>query len=267
VTDRPATQLAEQALERLRSLGPHGGAPFSSDLSVSEMVLVDEAGFDPLGLVAGSCVFHVGYSQWPMAGNSLELWVLSKAMSDARTLAMHRMEREAQQLGAAGVVGVRIEIDFEHWGEGLAEFVALGTAVRPRTKVAPGRPFTSDLSGQDFYVLLQAGYRPLGLVMGVCVWHVPRQSLARWLTGQGQNYELDNFTESFYRARELAMARMQHEAERLGAEGIVGVRIQEASHSWGSHTIEFLALGTAIGSVGGSPPAPDLVLPLDDAPS
>ncbi len=267
MTEQPATELADRALERLRSLQPRPGAAFSSDLSVSEMVLVDEAGFDPLGLVAGSCVFHVGYYQWPMAGDSLELWGLSRAMSAARTLAMQRMEHEAQQLGAAGVVGVRIEIDFEHWGEGLAEFVALGTAVRPRTGAARGRPFTSDLSGQDFYVLLQAGYHPLGLVMGVCVWHVPRQSLGRWLTGQGQNYELGNFTESFYRARELAMARMQEEAEQLGAEGIVGVRIQEASHAWGSHTIEFLALGTAIRSVSGSPSAPELVLPLDDAPS
>jgi hypothetical protein len=31
-----------------------------------------------------------------------------------------------------------------------------------------GRPFTSDLSGQDFWTLLQAGYAPLGMVMGTC---------------------------------------------------------------------------------------------------
>ena len=42
------------------------------------------------------------------------------------------------------------------------------------------------------------------------------------------------------------MNRMQAEAEALAATGIVGVRLEEKSHQWGSHTIEFLALGTAI---------------------
>lgn len=58
--------------------------------------------------------------------------------------------------------------------------------------------------------------------------------------------ELTNFTQALYEARELAMARMQEEAEALGAEGIVGVQLVEKSHFWGSHVIEFLALGTAV---------------------
>ena len=32
----------------------------------------------------------------------------------------------------------------------------------------------------------------------------------------------------------------------LSATGIVGVRLEEKSHMWGSHTIEFLSLGTAV---------------------
>ena len=43
-----------------------------------------------------------------------------------------------------------------------------------------------------------------------------------------------------------AMERMQSEAQTLSAEGIVGVDLQEKSHGWGSHTIEFFAVGTAI---------------------
>jgi uncharacterized protein YbjQ (UPF0145 family) len=42
------------------------------------------------------------------------------------------------------------------------------------------------------------------------------------------------------------MQRMQTEAQELGAEGIVGVSLSERSHGWGSHVIEFFALGTAI---------------------
>ena len=42
------------------------------------------------------------------------------------------------------------------------------------------------------------------------------------------------------------MARMQAEAEQVEAEGIVGVQLQESNHGWGSHVIEFFAVGTAI---------------------
>ena len=46
--------------------------------------------------------------------------------------------------------------------------------------------------------------------------------------------------------RELAMERMQAEALAAQAEGIVGVDLHERSHGWGSHVIEFFAIGTAI---------------------
>ena len=39
---------------------------------------------------------------------------------------------------------------------------------------------------------------------------------------------------------------MQAEAEELHAEGIVGVQLRQHSHTWGSHTTEFFAIGTAV---------------------
>jgi uncharacterized protein YbjQ (UPF0145 family) len=62
----------------------------------------------------------------------------------------------------------------------------------------------------------------------------------------GRNVELPNFTQALYDARELAMERMQTEAQELQSEGIVGVQLQEKSHGWGSHVIEFFSVGTAI---------------------
>src|ERR1043166_8257960 len=151
-----------------------GGGFFTSDLSVNEFLLVKQAGFDPLGLVIGSSIYHIGYQQssWKQ---STEMAVLSQAMYEARELAMTRMEEEADQLGADGIVGVRLDVSRYEWGGDLAEFIAIGTAVRHAGGVlhrAPnGRPFTSDLSGQDFYALIVGSYRPLGLVMGTCVYH------------------------------------------------------------------------------------------------
>src|SRR5205085_10640240 len=119
------------------------------------------------------------------------------------------------------------------WGETMAEFIAIGAAVKDRDGVrhrAPsGRPFTSDLNGQDFWTLLRSGHRPLGLVMGSCVYHVAHRGMLQSLGQMGRNVELPNFTQALYDARELAMARMQTEAGELQSEGIVGVQLQEKS--------------------------------------
>jgi uncharacterized protein YbjQ (UPF0145 family) len=222
---------------------------FTSDLSVAEFLLVKEAGFDPLGLVVGSSIYHIGFQQssWKV---SEEMRVLSEAMYAARELAMTRMEEEADQLGADGVVGVRLEVTRSEWGQDMAEFLAIGTAIRHREgelhRAPNGRPFTSDLSGQDFWTLLRTGHRPVGMVMGSCVFHVAHRGMMQSFKQIGQNVEMPNFTQSLYDARELAMERMQAEAESLQAEGIVGVQLTERSHGWGSHVIEFFAIGTAI---------------------
>ena len=107
---------------------------FTSDLSVDEFVMVDAAGFEPLGLVMGSSIYHIGY-QTTGYNVSQELQVLTQAMYNARQLAMTRMEEEADQLGADGVVGVRLDIGSYEWGEEMAEFQAVGTAVRHREGV------------------------------------------------------------------------------------------------------------------------------------
>ncbi|MDE3133661.1 MAG: heavy metal-binding domain-containing protein, partial [Acidobacteriota bacterium] len=93
---------------------------FTSDLSVNEFLLVKESGFEPLGLVLGSSIYHIGYQQanW---NRNMEMQVLTQAMYHARELAMTRMEEEADQLGADGIVGVRLTIGRYDWGADLAE--------------------------------------------------------------------------------------------------------------------------------------------------
>jgi uncharacterized protein YbjQ (UPF0145 family) len=240
---------------------------FTSDLSINEFLLVKQAGFEPLGLVLGSSIYHIGFQQANWSKNQ-EMGVLTQAMYHARELAMTRMEEEADQLGADGVVGVRLDIGRYEWGAELAEFIAIGTAVKHRGgelhRAPNGRPFTSDLSGQDFSTLLRAGYRPVGLVIGNCVYHVAHQGLRAAWKQVGRNQEMPTYTQALYEARELAMERMQAEASELQAGGIVGARITERSHGWGSHVIEFFALGTAVVPVGVDHEIeqPSLVLPL-----
>jgi uncharacterized protein YbjQ (UPF0145 family) len=261
-----AADLPKDAAHRLEEL-EHG--LFTSDLSVNEFLLVKEAGFHPLGFVMGSSIYHIGIQtrKW---GESQELTKLTEAMYTARELAMNRMEEEAEELGADGVVGVRLDVNYYEWGNDSAEFIAFGTAVKAEDGTsylnAQGKPFTSDLSGQDFWTLMQTGHVPQALVMGTCVFHIAHRKLTQALGSMGQNVELPNFTQALYEARELAMTRMQDEAQQLSASGIVGVRLEEKSHQWGSHTIEFLALGTAVTKRGGEVtlPKPITIISLDN---
>ena len=277
MTDPVAQGVPTDAMARLAELRP--GAPgslFTSDLSVNEFLLVREAGFRPLGLVLGSSIYHVGIQvgRW---GKNMELDQLSGAMYHARELAMTRMEAEADVLGADGIVGVRLDIEFKEFGSDLAEFIAIGTAVvaDEAHRSTPdgfawrnntGKPFTSDLNGQDFWTLLQAGYAPLGMVMGSCVYHIAHRGPLASLQTVGTNVEIEQYTEALYDARELAMSRMQTEAEQLHAEGIVGVQLLSHGHRWGGHTTEFFAIGTAVRPLRADHhiPTPQLVLPLTD---
>ena len=183
-----ADQIAEDAMRGLaRPRTRKRGSRFTSDLSVNEFLPVCEAGFRPLGMVLGSSVYHVGVQLGRWSENQ-ELEVLSTAMSRARELAMARMRKDARGLGADGVVGVRLDIEFREFGENVAEFTAVGTAVKGdqprRWRTHTGNPFTSYLSGQDFFTLVKAGYAPVGMVMGSCVYHVAhqrfRQDWAPW---------------------------------------------------------------------------------------
>jgi uncharacterized protein YbjQ (UPF0145 family) len=269
----PAADLPVHARERLAQMKKTHF--FTSDLSVNEFLLVKEAGFEPLGLVMGSSIYHIrplGYAP----AQSGEVETLSQALYHSRDLAMTRMEEEADALGADGVIGVRLEVNLHAWGSQVAEFLAIGTAVKHRGghgyRNRHGKPFTSDLTGQDFWTLVRAGYRPVGFVMGNCCYYVAPGMLAAY-AGTARNVELHDYTHALNDARELAIERLQAEAEDLHATGIVGVRIEEKEHTWrGSfgggvfgfrgEMIEFFVFGTAVVPMeSGAPvPVPTLVI-------
>src|ERR1700723_2642878 len=156
-TDLPA--YARQRLKGLRTSASAAGV-CTSDFSVNEFLMVRKAGFEPIGLCVGSCVYHVGiqYGSW---SKIQELEVLSKAMYHARELAMSRMRAEATAMQADGIVGVKLTIKRLEWDEHLLEFIAIGTGVvhgdgHKGFRAHDGGPFTSDRSGQDFWSLLHS---------------------------------------------------------------------------------------------------------------
>jgi uncharacterized protein YbjQ (UPF0145 family) len=247
-----STWEPEAAEGRLaHTFGADQAGVFTSDLSVSEYALLGEAGFEPLGFVIGSSMYHIGLQIAKWSQNQ-ELQVLTQAMYNAREIAMARMQAEAEHLGADGIVGVELRMQAYVWGQDVLEFIATGTAIKASASLSgthrtpDDRAFTSDLSVQDFFRLLAAGAVPVAFVLGTCVYHIAHQSAFQALRQAGQNQEMTTFTQGIYEARELALSRMQAEAAQARASGIVGVNLGVFNHVWGEHATEFLATGTAI---------------------
>src|SRR5947208_976541 len=134
----------------------------------------------------------------------------------------------------------------------------------------PTGVFTSDLSVSEYVLLGEAGFEPLGFVVGSCVDHIAHQGVLQSLRQAGQNQEMLQFTQGVYDARELALNRMQAEAAQARSSGIVGVSVEVHNHVWGEHATEFLATGTAIRRLSDehrlpeSSPRPTFTLGLDN---
>lgn len=272
---------AERRLAELR--GGRKGA-FTSDLSVNGFALCHQLGLTPLSQVMGSAVYQVGYqgASWPMMmGGSVitELGVLSQAWNEVRRLAFNRLELEARAMGAHAVVGVQIKIARHDWAAGSIEYVVLGTAVRRADAPAGGTLAMTELTVADYANLLRAGIEPAGIVACTSVFFATYAN--NWL-GEGgtwggglntaYNFEFTEFTQAFYSARETVMGRIGHQAEQLGATGVVGVRINHSAHRQevgggnrqrGGLVATFDAIGTAVrDTTPQRPQAPKLTIDL-----
>ena len=263
--------------------------PAFSELSVTEFLTLSRVGYFPHGLVIGSCIFEAGNQfDWQVATS--EVVALSHALRSARGLAIARMRSQAAALGAEGVVDVRVQVEHDVWrgARQVAKFVALGTAIGfdrshlpqlrnvPSLHLADGTPFTSDLTGPDFVTLLRAGYRPISLAMGACVYGLDPRHLRAY---RNRDAEVSEYTQAFFDARETALDRLQQDLFREHPQGsadspagIVGVTVSESVYGGGRSApiVEFAALGTAVAELAEGDPRrgpaharPQLVVPLD----
>lgn len=247
-----------QAERRLREMAK-SGAPFSSTLSVNEFALSCKLGLQPLGQVLGASVHQVGWQNLPWSaswggGLICELDVISGAWDEARRRAFDRLAEEASHLGADVVVGVRLHRGAHDWAAGAVDYVVNGTAARLPGSDRSGRPLLSDLSGQEVWLLHRAGYEPVGLVASTAVFFVSPSYSTQWgrFMTNTMNQELTDFTQGVYAARESALRSLTRQASANGAEGIVGVRIEQDT---GFHSFR-------VGAVGGGGDREGLIITL-----
>jgi uncharacterized protein YbjQ (UPF0145 family) len=241
------------AVRRLTELREDGRA-FTSELSVGGFALCEQLGLRVLSQVMGSSVYQMGYqSSWgPMelgAPGLVELDTLSEALNEVRGRALSRMAQEARHVGADVVIGVHTRAtETEESGSLVLEHLAVGTAVRGSGD-REGKPVLTELSVADYAKLRTAGFEPLGIVAWSAVFFAS-YAFAGMLGVQGagmlgaaQNYELREFTQAVYGARETVMQRITEQAGSLGAAGVVGVRI--------AHTVQGRSLGGVAGRQAG----------------
>lgn len=271
------TSQSLEIVDALRTLAspfePSAQPVFSSDLTVGELILLEEVGFRPVEIVSGAGSAS-WYTQFSTAGTEADLWAsaLGSAIDEARSQILSDLERHR----ADGLVAMRLELERER--ANLLTCTMLGTAVREeqrrrgpassqKTSSHSGRgPFTTTLSARDFHLLIRGGYRPAGIVMGTSVVGFSARSVSQALGLSRDNFELEGQTNALYAAREKAMAMLEREAMSLGADGVVGVQISERPvNTMIVHAVELIAVGTAVRR-GSSHVSldPELQLTLDD---
>lgn len=268
---------------------------WTSDLSVGEFAALRGVGLEPVGQVMGSTVYQIGYSGgggcgaygWPTSSGpprvvgtgqrSSSSWTgypqLVDALTGARRRAVSRLVAECTQLGGDGVVGLDLRFDRFPGVVGGHEIVAIGTAVRARSRTRPRQPFLADLPGQEVARLLRAGWVPCGLVVGVavCVRHddlATVNALASW-----RNTEVRGLSDLVHETRVQVRAQARADALRQGGEGLVlremtlHVSEQEcASRGGRDHVAQATLIGTALARLDRTADDPSLpVLHLDEA--
>lgn len=277
------SEAAAHAIEALRSqqTDPNGvsgkgqsALGRATSVEIDTMVSLETVGYEPVGLVTGSSAYEIPLlGRWANYKQNAEVEVFTHGLHQARLSSLERMRHAAVALGADGIVGIDFELpripkdgnEVRFNASGLAIRTGANSLLQPR-KDSTENPFTTSLNGHDFALLVRAGYLVVGMVVGVCVFHVGRRDIAATLKSLPRNTELTVITEALYQSRELAMSRMQQEALSLDTDGILGARVQEHTHAWGSRVIEFVSVGTGIELVTewDRRLVPTAVLPLTD---
>jgi len=168
---------------------------------------------------------------------------------------------EASQYGANAVADVRVQM--LPYGPGTVELLMTGTASFHRSfspgPVPENQVVTSELSGEELWNLAQMGYAPHQIVMATSVYALGVASGLGAMFRAIQRRELPEVTKMIYEARENCLDLVRKEAEALGADRVIGNRLQVREISQG--LVEVVALGTAVKRMEGITPKSENMIP------
>ncbi|MBP0458629.1 heavy metal-binding domain-containing protein [Streptomyces montanisoli] len=222
----------------------HSGGTWTSALSTGAFAAVRSVGFEPVGQVMGSAVYHVdragqywGYYDCQYFGAGISLSqapapvVLSgvggaserlvAVFDEARRTALTRLRAECSALGGDGVVAAELTIAPFATQQNCLEFKVIGTAVRARGGVRSPRPFTCHLDGQGFAKLVDSGWVPVELLVGMSIGVTHDTFLTSMQANGWDNSEVDGWTELVGGARADSRHQLELQARSRGGDGVI----------------------------------------------
>jgi uncharacterized protein YbjQ (UPF0145 family) len=224
---------------------------YSTAANAQELYCQLDAGFAPRSFVFGNIAYSIGLGG--SVKGSLrrlspgEVQEYTDIFDITRHKALARIVDEARGCGANAVLGIRTQISALL---GTQEMTMLGTAsYHPALAGFADAPVTSDLTAEEMWNVCHLGMTPVQLVMGVSVYSL---GLARNIQAVLRSFvrgEVGPLTELLYDARDTSLARVEREAERLGADTVLGVKLRV--YDLGSGLVEVMALGTAVKKIAG----------------
>lgn len=105
-------------------------------------------------------------------------------------------------------------------------------------------PVTSDLTNEEMWNVVQMGYCPVKLVLGVSVFSIGIIGGISALLKGFVRGEISELTTLIYEARENALKKIAEDAAQCDADDIVGIKTYV--YDLGGGIIELMAIGTAI---------------------
>ncbi|AOR30871.1 hypothetical protein BFF78_07220 [Streptomyces fodineus] len=275
-----------------------GSGTWSSALSTGEFAALRAVGFEPVGQVMGSAVYHVGrrgrywgyhdcfyggmqyaFSSAPapvaLSGRGAPSAALVEVLDRARRSALDRMTAECSALGGDGVVAAQLtEAPFAAQPNCL-EFKVIGTAVRAAGTVRAPQPFTCHLDGRGFAKLVTAGWVPVELLYGMSVGVRHDDYTTRAQTRSWSNTEVSGWSELVQAVRCDARAHLRAQSGRRGGDGVIlstgDLRIwgepcmRRSNDDQQDHVAEATLVGTTVArfTAREEPPRTLTVMPLD----
>jgi uncharacterized protein YbjQ (UPF0145 family) len=239
------TGLPPAAAERMAEI--KGSGTWTSALSTNEFAAIRSVGFEPVGQVMGSAVYHVGRSgaYWgyhdclfqgagygfsfgnvgkspvALSGQGAPSAGLVAVFEKARSTALDRMTAECRALGGDGVVSAQLTMAPFVAQPNCLEFKVIGTAVRAQGPNRPKHPFTSHLDGQGFAKLLASGWVPVELLVGMSIGVRHDDYRTQSQTYSWQNVEVSGWSELVHKVRADARRQLQLQGARHGGDGII----------------------------------------------
>lgn len=182
----------------------------------------------------------------------------ARSLVRGRELALDRLRQKCAEMGAVGVVGIRlaerpVAVPWPAPAETsdqltAVEFTATGSPVTANTAARPPRPFRAALSGADVAALLANGWVPVDVLVAATI-AVYDSRLASGdaavVTGYG-NAEVVSYTEVVKRAGNEVRKQIGARARALGADGVLLPEGLDREWTLTRHVVQAIAVGTAI---------------------